>query len=126
MDVPGFTRDERRNPHWKVPYLVPVERMDNSLAMSMHWGNISVNVGKGKKAKRVSLGDVSMAIGGFVCIVTIDGKEEQSTRRYAINLFDFIQDLINSGDPVMRAVPKLPAPPLRKTQPGSKKRAKRK
>lgn len=123
MDVPGFTRDERRNPHWKVPTLVPVERMDNSMAMTMAVGNISIKGDKGKKPKLI--GDVSLAIGGFVFIVAVH-DEKNGDRRYAINLFDFINDLLNTGDPVMRGVPKLPAPPLRKTQPGPKKRAKRK
>lgn len=123
MDVPGFTRDERRNPKWKVPALVPVERMDNSMAMTMAVGNITIKAGKDKKPKL--MGDVSLALGGFVFIVSVR-DEKNGSRRYAINLFDFINDLVNTGDPVMREVPKLPAPPLRKTQPGPKKRAKRK
>lgn len=71
-------RDDHNNPVWRIGLPADVIRMDNSLSLTEHMGEI--------KERGRLIGNISRAIGGFVFIVT-DTKTHQ---RLAINFHDAI------------------------------------
>lgn len=99
--IPSHTHDKHNNPHWKLPFIVDVSRMDNSLAMTMHWGAIE----DPKTKKKAS---ISAVMGGFVFIVSVDNPKGHN-RRYAINMAETIQEVFRLDDE-LKKVEALPSP----------------
>jgi hypothetical protein len=94
---------KHNNPVWNIPAIVPVERMDNSLAMTEQ-----VAVLRDQKGKEI--GDITKPIGGVVFIVNIhDEKESFGSRRYAIKCHDLCL-MVASMDAALRVVPKTLSP----------------
>lgn len=70
-------RNKHNEPEWDINFVIPVTRMDNSLAMTMEMAT----VGKGGE-----LGSVDMPLGGLAIICNVKDQEGGSTRRYAVDL----------------------------------------
>lgn len=67
---PSFPKpiyDEHNNPVWEMKLPVMVHRMDNSITMGEHWGTLT-----DKKTDK-KIGSISMAYGGFVAVVHLEG-----------------------------------------------------
>jgi hypothetical protein len=72
-------RDDHNNPVWRIGVPVDVVRMDNSMSLTEHMGEIKDDRGH-------VIGLISRSIGGFVFIVT-DARTHQ---RLAINCHDAV------------------------------------
>lgn len=68
-DIPQPVYDpQNMNPHWAMKLDVDLSRSDHTISMTQHLGNIT----KGEVEKKKVVGDVSLALGGFVFVVSID------------------------------------------------------
>jgi hypothetical protein len=96
-------RNNGNEPVWHLPLgEVKAIRMDNSMAMTMHVGNISTAGGRRSA-------EISMAIGGFVFILAVKrGKSDKSPKRYALDLRNLIEGFFET-EPRLHAE-KLPRP----------------
>lgn len=106
LAAPSHEYNKHNNPVWKLPAVVPVERMDNTLAMTMEVGKLSQN--------GEPVGSVDLAIGGFVFIVSIDDKKDKRRggRQYAINVADLVNTVAQMDDELCQAERR--EPPVKK------------